>query len=95
MAKAISYWYGNDSVGRPVEVAQREDGVYFARSYEWNGYGKNWTKWKEHEASFVTTTENAYSGEVTEHPERPIMCWGFMRLTQCSDVPRFRLPNKE
>lgn len=93
MAKAIKFWFGNDSVGRPVEVAMREDGTYFSRSYEYNGYGKSWTRWSEHDPNFVTSTENAYSGEVTYHPERPVMSWGFIRLTECSEVPRVRLPN--
>lgn len=95
MAKAVKYWYGNDTFGRQVEVAMREDEVYFERhQYRHEIYGTQTTKWERHEPTFETSTRNQYSGEVTHHPERPIMSWGFQRLTQCNEAgSRLRLPN--
>lgn len=94
MAKAIAYWYGNDTFGRQVEVAQREDGVYFERhQYDAGRYGLSKTRWESHKPGFETSTKNAYTGEVSYHPENPIMTWGFQRLARCSEVPRLRLPN--
>ena len=97
MAKAIAFWFGNDTFGRAVEVAQREDGIYFARQVSQRGtgikrFGKSWTRWQEHKPSWMTETENAYSGEVFSH--EPVMSWGFNRLTECNDIPRVRLPNR-
>jgi len=97
MAKAVNYWYGCDSFGRNVEVAQREDGAYFERHQYSNGrYGLSTTKWEEHQPTFETSTTNAYSGEITHHPENPVMMWGFQRMTNLSDVSglRLRLPNE-
>lgn len=92
MAKATKLWFGNDSTGRSVEVAVSVDGEYYSRAYEYNGYGMSWSKWESHEPDFAISTENAYSGKVTHHPERPVMCYGFTRLTQYIDNPRVRLP---
>lgn len=87
--KAIKLWFGHDSYGRGVEVAQREDGQYFARTC-----GRRLTtKWSPYTPTFETTTTNVYSGEVTHHPEAPIMYWGFNRLTECkADKINVRLP---
>lgn len=95
MAKSVAYWYGTDTFGRQVEVAKREDGVFFERHQFNNGrYGMGTTRWEEHEPTFETSTRNQYSGEVTYHPEEPIMSWGFQRLTRCDEAgSRLRLPN--
>ena len=92
MAKAIAAYEGSDSVGRMVEVAQREDGVFFSRQYGWNGYGNVWSKWIETEVTFQTHGTNVYSGEQYEH-EVPKMSWGFKTLQKMKETPRFRLPN--
>lgn len=93
MAKAIAAWFGTSSTGKSVEVAQREDGVFFGRSYGWNGYGKAWEKWYAIDATFETHGTNAYSGERFEY-DTPQMFWGFSKMESFGDdVPRFRLPN--
>lgn len=89
--KAIRAWFGYDSAGRQVEVAERLDGVYFCRSYEYNGYGQSWTKWTATQPTFETHTTNKYSGEVVEY-DTPQMFWGFNRLDELKKVPRYRLP---
>ncbi len=99
MAKAIKLWYGKDTFGNSVEVAQREDGVCFSRHDYRNDYGQlSTTKWQYHEPSFAIKTTNAYSGDIIEHPDDPIMCWGFQRLSLIASVDdgdkiRLRLPN--
>ena len=92
MAKAIAAWSGSDSVGRSVEVAKRDDGVFFSRQYGWNGYGNQWSKWVETEVTFQTHATNAYSGEQVAL-DTPRLSWGFGYLDAMSVVPRFRLPN--
>ena len=92
MAKAIAAWDGTDSLGRNVEVAKREDGVFFSRQYGWNGYGNQWSKWIETEVTFQSHGTNAYSGERYEL-ETPRISWGFKSLREMNEVPRFRLPN--
>lgn len=87
----VRAWYGNDTYGRSVEVAERADGVFFARSYGYNGYGRAWGKWARTAPTFKTHTTNRYSGEVVEY-ETPQLFWGFNRMEQFSDTPRFRLP---
>ena len=41
-AKAIAVYEGFRK-----QVAKREDGIWFERNLENNGYGKGWSKWKE------------------------------------------------
>jgi hypothetical protein len=45
MAKAIESFIGFDSYCHRIEVAIREDGQWFSRSYGYNGYGNCWGKW--------------------------------------------------
>jgi len=97
MAKAIKAWCGNDTYGRRVEVAQRDDNEFFARHMEFNGYGKSMCKWYTYSPTFETHGENAYSGESFEYDE-PQMFWGFNRMSCYADVNngdklRLRLPN--
>lgn len=84
-------WYGNDTYGRSVEVAEREDGKFFARSYGYNGYGRAWSKWKLATPQWETHTTNRYTGERVEYAQ-PQLFWGFARLEQYSGTPKFRLP---
>ena len=94
MAKLQILWFGTDTFGRQVEVAESDSGNFFARTYEYNGYGKSWGRWETHTPTFETTTTNAYSEEVIEHKDNPIMTWGFNRLTKSiEDLPKYRLPN--
>lgn len=94
MAKAIRHFIGTDTMGRPVERAQREDGVWFARHTIPNGqFGNRICAWYQVEASeFFTTVKNQYSGETLEC--EPYMCWGFQRMRELTAAPlRLRLPN--
>ena len=45
MAKAVKIYSDKDSIGRPFEIAQRDDGKWFHREYRYNGYGMGWSKW--------------------------------------------------
>lgn len=90
--KAVRFFFGRDSYGRHTERAQALDGQWFARHDESTQWGPKSTKWYLQAPSWETSTSNAYSGEVTQHPDEPVMCWGFNRMTECSDVPRVRLP---
>jgi hypothetical protein len=77
MAKAIESFYGIDSQCRSVEVAIREDGQWFSRSYGYNGYGNCWGKWsKDRELPRTDTGVE----------------WGFKTL-QATNPKGLRLPN--
>ena len=91
--KTLKAWFGTDSYGRHIEVALREDGEYFSRAFEYNGYGNSWSKWQPFVPTFETHGTNAYSGERFEYSE-PKMAWGFNLLTEYSETPRFRLPKE-
>ncbi len=56
MAKAIRVYSGNDSYGRRVEVAEREDKARFSRSFDYNGYHNCWSKWLQTESAPVHPT---------------------------------------
>ena len=92
MAKAIQFFYGNDSQGRNVDVAQRVDGVWFARWDVETIYGVQKCKWTEHkEPEFETHYTNVYDGKCYEYSE-PQMSWGFKTLKKL-DYKGARLPN--
>ncbi len=90
MTKAIRGFFGTDTYGRSVERAQRDDGVWFARFVEFNGYSNAFCKWYKDDPHYITETTNAYSGEVTQHD--PIMAWGWNKMTEYDLPLRFRLP---
>lgn len=97
MAKAIKAWFGTDTYGRHVEVAQREDGKFFARHEHFNGYAKANTPWYSHNPTFETHGVNAYSGEEFEYSE-PQLFWGFNKMScyanaASGDKINLRLPN--
>ena len=46
MAKAIEAFTGIDSYCRRIDAAVREDGAWFYRVCQYNGYGLGWSKWK-------------------------------------------------
>ena len=99
MAKAIAYFYGSDTYGRSIEVAQREDGAYFSRSFGWNGYAKAWSKWSLHVATFegggYSRVEMGGAENLWNVYDSPRMVWGFNTLSRADEVPRFRLPNAD
>lgn len=81
MAKAIRAFYGYDSQGRMIETAQRSDGAWFFRAYEFNGYGEGWTKW------------SLYDEEPSITEDGSTFAWGFSRLQIETGPLRLRLPN--
>lgn len=95
MAKAIRHFICTDTMGQPVERAQREDGVWFARHTIPNGqFGNRICAWYKMDAEpeFHTHETNAYSGETVE--VEPYMCWGFQKMHELTATPlRLRLPN--
>lgn len=103
MAKAISLYSGWDTYGRPVELAEREDGEWFWREYGWNGYGRGWSKWADYgkeptfPAKLVNKTE-AGSGtpeeiEIPEAERRNQVEWGWNLLRLLPGPYRVRLPD--
>lgn len=93
-AKATEYYFGNDTFGRGVAMARREDGQYFVRfaGYGGRGYGR-WSKHNE-PVSHPTETTNVYTGEViqfSEETSKSLVNWGFQRL-QSADPKGIRLP---
>jgi hypothetical protein len=91
--KTVRAWSGYDSYGRSIEVAERLDGKFFWREYEYNGWGKAWSKWKEHTPSFSNKTTNVYSDEVV-YFDTPQLFWGFNQMSPYVTVPKFRLPKE-
>jgi hypothetical protein len=89
----VKAWFGRDTFGRGIEVAQRGDGKFFCRFYEYkNGFGKGWSKWHSHdEPSFETHGVNRYSGERTTYKE-PVLFWGFQPMQEIKGVLHYRLP---
>lgn len=92
--KAIRLFFGNDTYGRGIEVAQGADMSWFSRVREFNGYAVAWSRWQEYKPEWVTETENQYTGERSTVEEGRIMAWGFQRLKECAkeNMPRLRLP---
>jgi len=78
MAKAIESFIGIDSYCRRIEVAVREDGQWFSRTYGYNGYGNCWGKWTKDEE--LPSLENG------------CVEWGFKTLEPISPKG-IRLPN--
>lgn len=100
MAKATAHYYGSNTYGVPVEVAQSENGKWFARFYEWNGYARCWSKWEEVEApKYVKRMVNPIhigdSPEFVDIPESEQHMrveWGFQYLNLVPGPYRLRLP---
>lgn len=102
MAKANRLYSGYDSYGRVIEVAERNDGVWFWREYGWNGYGNTWSKWEacgtlpHFPAKVRNMCEYANSPEYVEIPEEDRanrIEWGFNVFRIVSGPYRLRLPN--
>jgi hypothetical protein len=92
MAKSIKFFHGTDTFGREVNVAQRLDGAWFARSESETQWGNQMGRWEEHkEPTFETHYNNEYSGERCEYLT-PKMAWGFKTLEEL-DYKGSRLPN--
>ena len=92
MAKSTRFFTGTDSFGRGVDVAQRVDGIWFARSEKETNWGNQMSKWAEHEEpTFESHGKNEYSGESFEY-DKPQMFWGFNKLDEI-EYKGARLPN--
>lgn len=89
--KAVRFFFGTDTFGRDVEVAESATSHWFCRVLDWNGYNRSWSKWGTHEPSFETHGTNIYTNEVFEY-ETPQLFWGFQKLTETKELPRVRLP---
>ena len=93
MSKASRVFYGNDSTGRPVEVAESVDGKWFCRFFEFNGFAKAWSKWTLCDTpTFKVRGKNVYTGEEYVIENGRVLNWGFISLTIFEKVPRYRLP---
>ncbi|EMC4401916.1 hypothetical protein [Cronobacter sakazakii] len=102
MSKAVRVYSGRDSYGRSVQVAERVDGKWFSRFYEWNGYHSTWSRWKPHETpvhpsrvKFATECSNAPEYyEIPEDKRANMIEWGFNNLSIVPGPHRLRLPNE-
>ena len=94
MAKVARAYFGNDSTGRPVEVAESVNGKWFCRFYEFNGFAKAWSKWSlcATPPSFKLRGTNVYSGEQFDIEKGKVLNWGFKALSLLENTPRWRLP---
>jgi hypothetical protein len=45
MCNATSLFYGHTPESVSMEIAVRNDGEYFVRYYEFNGFQNAWSKW--------------------------------------------------
>lgn len=89
MAKAVAIFHGNDTYGRAHCVAFREDGVPFHSEYRYNGYGKNWSKWRQ-----MKPREYQENDTLDKACERGTFTWGFRNLEGGrQEGLRARLPN--
>lgn len=91
MAKCKRVFFGTNSYGVSVEVAESETGAWYQRSYGFNGYGNSWGKWSGFAPSWSTSYVNVYTRE-THQREEPALEYGFRILTEFKEVPRYKLP---
>lgn len=91
--KTSRAYFGHNSQGVSVDVAQAINGKWYRRYYEFNGYAVAAGKWTLIDApSFRTSATNAYTGEVTTITDENQICEGFCYLNIFSKTPAFRLP---
>ncbi|MNE90902.1 hypothetical protein D3C80_1884520 [compost metagenome] len=106
MAKASRLFSGFNVYGIAVQVAEREDGQWFSRSYDpsYNHYGRRNGRSKYHPIDAVpvhptrmrSATEAAGALEFIELPEKnqkKIIEWGFSYLYLTEGKNRLRLPD--
>lgn len=95
--KASKLFFGRTTFGHHIEVAEAINGIWYARQYGYNGYGKGWSKWSKLDEPLKPeyTGVNQYSGEKFTRDE-PVYYWGFNQLTQITDPKDItvRLPNE-
>jgi hypothetical protein len=99
MSKVIKLYAGENSQGNSVELAQSENGKWFFRIREYNGYAVAWSKWLEYTDDLIyrKTITNSYDDSVYEIPEceqHETIQWGFRYLKMVySYGKKYRLPN--
>jgi len=78
-SKVVEFYAGTDSFGRRVQVAKSDNGNYYSRIAEYNGYAVAFGKWEK---------------EAPVFSEDGRMEWGFNYLTKYNDVSdcNYRLP---
>ena len=86
---------GTNSYGVNVQLAKREDDVWFFRQYQFNGYGTSWSKWEHWNQLVEYTTQiiNAYDGSITKMAEgyTDTIEFGFRKLAKVT-TSKVRLP---
>lgn len=100
MAKLQTLFYGSDSLGRDVEVAQSINGLWFCRRKEWNGYANAYGKWSPtntptHPKKVLNQVECYNSPEYIELSEEESLKrieWGFTNLRKFEGKLNYRLP---
>lgn len=94
----IQLFVGTDSYGRNVQMAKREDNVWFFRQYTFNGFGKGWSKWTiwNEPVEYTKQIINAYDGTVTKFPDdyQETIEFGFRKLSLVQTT-KVRLPKGE
>lgn len=97
--KALKVWYGTNSRGERTEIAESINNTFYKRTYGWNGFGVNWSKWQkmDYVPKARETITNVYTLEtelVPESERNQIDC-GFTYLTLYKNIPNVRLPNEK
>lgn len=98
MSKVSKLYTGNDTFGKNIELALSENGNWYYRVYQFNGYSNAWTKWDLYKEEIIhkKSHTNQYDGSVTEIPDEDqhlLVQWGFNYLRLISGEVRYRLPN--
>jgi hypothetical protein len=95
---ATQLYIGSDSFGRNVQMAKRDDNVWFFREYVYNGYGKGWSKWTRWNEPVEYTTQiiNHYDGTITKMEDDYIgsIEFGFRKLSLITES-KVRLPKEK
>ena len=89
--KPVRYFTCHDTYGRYIELCQAENGNWFYRTYI-RGRKTRWDRYDTESIadSWVTETENKYTGEIIKHD--PVLYWGWNRMDEHKELPNYRLP---
>lgn len=102
MAKSVDVWCGNTSYGNSVEVAKREDGVFFHRERIKSSFGTSWSRWMQYnDVSHPTHLVNQLDSCPVDEKLIPLdpkeqydyIEYGFNILVRCTGSIPYRLPN--
>jgi len=78
-----TYYSGEDTYGKHIEVATNNGINYFYRVYGFNGYGMGWSKWQ--------SMEHDKRDLIQDADNRDCYKWGFNKLLKIGDH-KFKLP---